>query len=378
MEGKIKTTQKTRTVKELCSEIDLLNKKLKQFENIFDNNEFDKAVKRISHLESFMKKFETNKDSIEKLKQSKIVTENHSSKFENTNVSQSLNLNNKDLEKTFKCNECKIVVKNKRDLKAHIKVFHQNTKEIICKDCNKTFKQNWELELHSKEHNKENQFKCTVCDKSFLLEWRLNKHLENHNDTKKKIFCHYFNNQKLCPYEEIGCMFLHKENKPCKNEGECKRILCQFRHANSDGGESNIEINKKEICREKAISCDQCNFEATNDETIKIHKQTVHELVYNCKTCEFKTTDERTLLVHMKGVHLGEMTTCIRCKTVIGTNSCIDCNVHCCKSCVASMNKKDTMEYAKRKGIIDEDLKSDKCICSSCFKKRCTERNLLN
>ena len=42
--------------------------------------------------------------------------------------------------------------------------------------------------------------------------------------------CHYFNNCKLCPYEEIGCMFQHRKSVMCKHDKSCKVKLCSYQH----------------------------------------------------------------------------------------------------------------------------------------------------
>ena len=55
-------------------------------------------------------------------------------------------------------------------------------------------------------------YNCTLCDKTFHRKWRLAKHELAHNSLNVK-FCHYFNNGKDCPYEEIGCMFKHEPSK---------------------------------------------------------------------------------------------------------------------------------------------------------------------
>ena len=46
--------------------------------------------------------------------------------------------------------------------------------------------------------------------------------------------CHYFNNQKVCPYDVIGCKFNHADSKECRNQLECKIKLCPLKHSKSD------------------------------------------------------------------------------------------------------------------------------------------------
>ena len=66
--------------------------------------------------------------------------------------------------------------------------------------------------MHLEEqHKRSKQFECEQCDKTFALKWRLKKHLEVHSQEITKFF-HYFNNEKYCPYERIGCKFLHQNS----------------------------------------------------------------------------------------------------------------------------------------------------------------------
>ena len=55
------------------------------------------------------------------------------------------------------------------------------------------------------------------------------KHTESHSVKTK--YCHYFNNNLPCPYENIGCKFKHEVSPQCKFESLCNSNLCQFRHS---------------------------------------------------------------------------------------------------------------------------------------------------
>ena len=96
---------------------------------------------------------------------------------------------------------------------------------------------NCELELHIKnQHEKVKDYECDLCDKRFVLKWRMLKHQESHRDPGKKK-CHYFNNRKTCPFDEIGCMFAHETSEMCRFDKICNNKLCPFQHT----------INKYEI-----------------------------------------------------------------------------------------------------------------------------------
>ena len=76
-------------------------------------------------------------------------------------------------------------------------------------------------------------------------------HTEEANCLK---FCHYFNNNKKCPYSDIGCMFKHESAPNCIFRDKCSKKLCQFQHIE--------EVLKK---------CDNCEFVENNSEKIKNH-----------------------------------------------------------------------------------------------------------
>ena len=101
---------------------------------------------------------------------------------------------------------------------------------VGCKICKETFAKNSDLEIHIKNtHENTDVYDCDICEKSFSLKWRLKKHREGHTSECKK-FCHYFNNEKVCPFEEIGCKFLHQDSEICRYGARCQNDLCQFKH----------------------------------------------------------------------------------------------------------------------------------------------------
>ena len=95
---------------------------------------------------------------------------------------------------------------------------HQEVCHKVCTICGTSFLQNHELETE--------RFNCTKCEKEFVLKWRLKKHMSVHATNK---YCHYYNNQKTCPFELLGCKFKHEESATCKFKN-CSNSLCQFKH----------------------------------------------------------------------------------------------------------------------------------------------------
>ena len=121
------------------------------------------------------------------------------------------------------CKKCEYIFHKKSDLVLHIKEKHG--KLIKCKLCDETFEKTFELEKHLKTNGAE-KLTCETCEKTFSLQWRLEKHKKGHDKANAK----YYNCQKLCPLEEIGCMYIHENSHPCRFHKSCQNKLCQFQH----------------------------------------------------------------------------------------------------------------------------------------------------
>ena len=125
----------------------------------------------------------------------------------------------------IKCNSCELFCESKKELLNH--KTQEHSQKLKCSLCDLVFKKRSDLETHIKsKHESTENFECEHCNKKFVLKWRLNKHLRLHTQ-QNNIRCHYFNNNKPCPFEELGCMFEHSYSKNCKFGEKCdKTLLC--------------------------------------------------------------------------------------------------------------------------------------------------------
>ena len=124
--------------------------------------------------------------------------------------------------KEFKCNICDEIFPTNKEVDCHIQSTHP--KVFKCRLCSHNFSLSKDLETHIKNQHNSTELKCDSCEKVFYMKWRLNKHKEIHTSVNVR-HCHYFNNGKNCPFEDIGCKFLHRDWEVCKFGKSCNIIL---------------------------------------------------------------------------------------------------------------------------------------------------------
>ena len=59
------------------------------------------------------------------------------------------------------------------------------------------------------------------------------------------IFCHFFNNNKTCPFNN-GCVFVHEDSEVCKYDTVCERRNCMYKHGIDDSGDESDNIIEDE------------------------------------------------------------------------------------------------------------------------------------
>ena len=159
-----------------------------------------------------------------------------------------------DLKQVIKCNQCEESFDSKKNLKIHLVENHPQ--KVQCKTCDKVFPKNCLLEVHIKTHHLTTQrHECDLCDKTFVLRWRLIKHKQIHisQETKK---CHYFKNGKTCPFDEIGCMFAHKQAEICKFDQICTNNLCSCQHSKTSRKQPITKDNNAVVETEDKLDSD--------------------------------------------------------------------------------------------------------------------------
>ena len=192
-----------------------------------------------------------------------------------------------------------------------------NVKQFECDNCETKMNTRVDLEIHISEQHSDKRYECHECDLEFFTEWRLKKHEESHKFKVKN--CHYFNNGKICPFEKIGCKFLHKNSALCRFGNGCQIKMCQFKHAhleevendNDDIDEIAKALEKEDWNEfeeaEKLVCdhyCDEVNgyhlhfddlyhrFFGVDTAEIDEHNDSItreQTMTYPCKFCDFSS-----------------------------------------------------------------------------------------
>ena len=165
------------------------DKEIKHIENMYQNNR-DKIVEitlKLSNLEKELKKTLTNG-----------VKDHHLSK----NASKKNDQPQKNIQEYM---------------------YH-------CDECGEKFTDCYSFDIHKVTfHDSEQNYQCNECEIRFFSDWKLKKHMRIHQTISTRK-CHYFNNNKQCPFEKFGCKFLHLESDNCKYASNCNRTKCPYRH----------------------------------------------------------------------------------------------------------------------------------------------------
>jgi hypothetical protein len=130
-----------------------------------------------------------------------------------------------------------------------------------------------------------------------------------------KIFCHYINNDKDCPYDD-QCIFSHEESPECKFGSECERIMCMFQHEERDvsddedddaSEDESVEENgddtedKSELIKITDLEPSLKKVEeAMTKVNILLQKQSS---LLKCDLCEFEARNANGLTMHKKAKH---------------------------------------------------------------------------
>ena len=164
-------------------------------------------------------------------------------------------------------------------------------KKITCDMCKQIFGRNCDLEKHIKtKHENHEKFECDQCNQKFVTSWRLMMHTKGHTLSSQRN-CHYFNNGKLCPFEDLGCKFSHTLSMMCKFDKKCSKNLCAYQHSrvmDKDNDLNDEEYNEHEVGHSIGETETSGSF-GTSTSTGSFITSTPKKLKLQCENCQDKT-----------------------------------------------------------------------------------------
>ena len=197
----------------------------------------------------------------------------------------------------FKCRICDEELENVSALKEHKEEHNSCQGEHQCEECEKRFKKEEQLEAHKKTVHK--KYECDECEKIFDFEGNLEKHRQAaHEDVE--LFCHYFNNDKDCPYEE-ECIFVHEESEICKFGKSCERKMCMYRHENIDDESENEEEESSDEEASEKLKPSLEKVQKSIDKVTALLAQVCPD--FKCQQCDFEAKNVNGLNMHVKAKH---------------------------------------------------------------------------
>ena len=204
---------------------------------------------------------------------------------------------------SFKCKRCSEKFETVDDLKKHKKDENSCKANFECDDCEKTFDTEKALNIHTKTHEK---YACEECEDEFNFERTLDMHISAVHGSMK-LYCHYFNNDKECPYSD-QCIYAHEESPDCKFGNACERMLCMFQHEDKEESDDEEDAESEDDDEHEENDVDITDLEpslkkvaeALEKVTDLLRKQTSP---LKCNFCDFEAKNQNGLTMHMKSKH---------------------------------------------------------------------------
>ena len=175
----------------------------------------------------------------------------------------------------YQCSECDFKTKHKSSIYRH-KVIHEEG--FRCKQCNKMFDAQEELNDHVTKTHKPKQHTCFICNKVFNSRNGLKVHLMKHNN-EGRYNCQFCNK----PFTTIQHLRGH-ENKH-RNEKPYKCDICQRSYTYH----ASLKAHYKYCAPKKPVDlkCKICEKVCLTLNGLKEHKRAKHSnKIMRCEKCD--------------------------------------------------------------------------------------------
>jgi len=206
----------------------------------------------------------------------------------------------------------------------HLKVDNENeqSENIQCDQCGKSFQNISSLKLHVNIHLEDKPFKCNICDKGFAQAGNLKTHIaKNHDKKRAKIrrgqstcpICHKKYNNRSVPYRcecdhILGGKYVHVDDRRMLKCPEC-----EYRVGRKNA-KSALKKHHDALHANITYSCEFCDYKAGYRQVLKKHVDSIHKgAMYSCKECDYKNKFESGLFQHVQAVHRGVRYMCQFC-----------------------------------------------------------------
>jgi len=205
---------------------------------------------------------------------------------------------------TLQCKICNKTFANKRNLRDHTKIFHEDTMKeeskyhFPCTECDKIFYKKSNLTSHMLRHSDVTPFICGVvnCGKGFKREKTLIKHFQLiHEGIKDEFLCVHCGQQFMSQTGLRAHIAIHTGQDYVKRNIKCDVCDKSFRCP------ADLKTHSVVHTKAKPYNCNwpQCGQSFSQKASLKDHLN-VHEKKFQCEGCQKCFGRERYLMLHCK------------------------------------------------------------------------------
>ena len=198
----------------------------------------------------------------------------------------------------YKCEQCQKGFSSIHSLTVHENVHHKGIKPFLCTICGNGFTSKISLVEHMNMHNGIKPFSCKICDLSFARKSTLRLHnISEHNENTMNVKC------KIChkTYKNIYVLKAHMKlhdnpkDKPTKERPTCEICGRQFK------GKAELEKHVKIVhLKIKEFKCEVCGKLFSTRVHMREHLAThTREAQFFCEICGEGFIHRVTYKVHV-------------------------------------------------------------------------------
>lgn len=215
----------------------------------------------------------------------------------------------------IKC--CKKRLRTRGHIIEHIQ-WHVNPETFKCEQCNKIFKNNRRLKVHSVRHEPENsrKFKCSKCSKRFQRKYLLTKHMDTvHSAIENSFEC------DICKSKYVVSL-LARPYAIYPNSNHTNSLTFVFRLKLY----SSLKLHMQQIhLRQFEQICDQCGKVCISKGVLRKHKRSHDEVneKLECPQCSALMKNAYYLRAHILRIHKSGPANCPHCPKVSPTRNAL-------------------------------------------------------